>query len=509
MSIHACGISIASASIYEMMGQTRKAMETLTKLPKVAQSKSEIIRREAVLAQRLGDRQAMLAHLRELVAAEPSENNLAAFADAQIGAGQSGAAAATLETLLAIHGLPAERRASYLARLGNLESSRGNTKRAQSLFVEAYHLSPAHPPEWLAQAAESATQAKDWQGAAQWYRMLTENEQIPRKTRAGYDARLGFVLANLARDQEALAAYDAAIQLGGATPSLHENRGIVLMRLGRAAGAASEFRAAYDAHPRADSCFVPGVCPAGGTSTGTRDRFSAAGAGRPAGVCRRRRDNRPVLRWAMHTPTRNSMIRPQVASRERLEYYRAQPPIAAVASVMKLRRSNEHRRNNPTVSARAGPGAALGQNRAAPRIRSGRRRCTRLPYGLAELALVGAVLLSSMAGIRSVGAAQTPSAGSTEETSAAFSNLEKLRLTLALARSYRLTEQPQKALDILAPLSAGPWPSAAIEAEYHDELHGMRRPWAGRMRREGSWKGLLRSIRQPKGGSALASWRSV
>jgi tetratricopeptide (TPR) repeat protein len=239
------------SSVYEMMGQARKAMEALTRLSKIAQSKPEIIRREAVLAQKLGDRQVMLAHLRELVAAESSENNLAALADAQIGAGQSGAAATTLETLLAIHGLPAERRAGYLERLGNIEHSRGNAKRAQSLFVEAYHLSPAHPSEWLAQAAESAMQAKDWQGAAQWYRMLAENERIPRKTRSGYDARLGFVLANLARDQEALAAYDAAIQLGGATPSLHENRGVVLMRLGRAAAAASEFRAAYDAHPRA------------------------------------------------------------------------------------------------------------------------------------------------------------------------------------------------------------------------------------------------------------------
>jgi tetratricopeptide (TPR) repeat protein len=238
--------------IYEMTGQTRKALETLAKLPKAAQSKPEIIRREAVLAQRLGDRQAMLADLRELMAADPSENNIAAFADAQIGAGQRGPAAATLEKLLAIRGVPAERRASYLARLGNLESSRGNTKRAQSFFVEAYHLSPAHPSEWLAQAAESAMQAKDWQEAAQWYRTLTENERIPRKTRAGYDARLGFALASLARDQEALAAYDAAIQLGGATPSLHQNRGTVLMRLGRATAAASEFRAAYDAHPQSD-----------------------------------------------------------------------------------------------------------------------------------------------------------------------------------------------------------------------------------------------------------------
>jgi tetratricopeptide (TPR) repeat protein len=239
------------SSVYEMMGQPRKAMEALTRMPKAAQSKPEIIRREAVLAQKMGDRQAMLAHLRELVAAEQSEKNLAALADAQIGAGQSSAAAITLETLLAIQGLSAERRAGYLERLGNIEHSRGNAKRAQSLFVEAYHLSPAHPPEWLAQAAESAVQATDWQEAAQWYRVLAENERIPRKNRAGYDARLGFVLANLGRDQEALAAYDAAVQLGGATPSLRENRGIVLMRLGRAAAAASEFRAAYDAHPRA------------------------------------------------------------------------------------------------------------------------------------------------------------------------------------------------------------------------------------------------------------------
>ena len=240
------------SSIYEMTGDMRKALEALSRLPKAAQSKPEIIRREAVLAQRLGDRQAMLARLRELVAAEPSENNLAALAEAQIAAGQSGDAAKTLESLLAIRGLPAERRAGYLERLGNIQASRGNPKQAQSLFMEAFHLSPAHPAEWLAQAAESAMQAKDWEEAKQSYRMLAENERIPRKTRAGYAARLGFALASLARDQDALSAYDTAIQLGGVTPSLHENRGIVLMRLGQAAGAASEFRAAYDAHPRAD-----------------------------------------------------------------------------------------------------------------------------------------------------------------------------------------------------------------------------------------------------------------
>jgi tetratricopeptide (TPR) repeat protein len=238
--------------VYEKAGDSRKALEALARLPKAAQSQPEIMRREAALAQKLGDRKGMLAHMRDLAAVEPSENNLAALADAQIGAGQSGAAAITLESLLAIRSLSAEKRANYLERLGNIEVSRGNPKRAQSLFAEAYHVSPSHPPEWLAQAAESAVQAKDWEEAIQSYRMLAENERIPRKTRAAYDARLGSALASLARDQEALTAYDAAIQLGGATPSLHEDRGIVLMRLGRAAAAVAEFRAAYDAHPRAD-----------------------------------------------------------------------------------------------------------------------------------------------------------------------------------------------------------------------------------------------------------------
>jgi len=238
--------------VYEKAGDSRKALEALARLPKAAQSQPEIMRREAALAQKLGDRKGMLAHMRDLAAVEPSENNLAALADAQIGAGQSGAAAITLESLLAIRSLSAEKRASYLERLVNIEVSRGNPKRAQSLFAEAYHVSPSHPPEWLAQAAESAVQARDWEEAIQSYRMLAENEWIPRKTRAAYDARLGSALASLARDQEALTAYDAAIQLGGATPSLHEDRGIVLMRLGRAAAAVAEFRAAYDAHPRAD-----------------------------------------------------------------------------------------------------------------------------------------------------------------------------------------------------------------------------------------------------------------
>ena len=238
--------------VYEKMGSAKKALEALARLPKPTQGNPKILRREAVLTQQLGDRHAMLGYLRELATAEPSEANLAVLADAEIGAGQSTAAAATLEALLAIRGLSADRRANVLERLGNIEISRGNTRRAQTLFVEAYHLSPAHPSEWLAQAAQSAMQAKDWQEAAQWYRTLAENERISHKARAEYGARLGVALTSLGQDQEALAAYDAAIKFGGATPSLYENRGVTLIRLGRAASAVSDLRAAYDIAPRAD-----------------------------------------------------------------------------------------------------------------------------------------------------------------------------------------------------------------------------------------------------------------
>jgi len=238
--------------VYETMGRLREAANALARLPKPAQNKPEVIRRQAVLAQKLGDRKGMLAHMHDLAAAEPNEENLVALADAQIGAGQGSAAAATLQSLLANRSLAAETRAGYLKRLGNIEGLRGNSRRAQALFVEAYRLSPAHPPEWLAQAAESATQAKDLEQAVQYYRMLAGNERIPRKSRAEYAARLGFGLASLSRDHEALAAYDTAVQLGDVSPSLHENRGAVLMRLGHPAAAASEFRVAYDARPRAD-----------------------------------------------------------------------------------------------------------------------------------------------------------------------------------------------------------------------------------------------------------------
>jgi tetratricopeptide (TPR) repeat protein len=235
-----------------MLGRTQEAAGALVRLPKAAQSKPEIIRRKAVLAQKLGDRKALLAYMREQAAVEPSEDNLAALADAQVAAGQVNAALATFEALLANQSLPAERRARYTGRLANLELARGNPRKAQALFAQSYQLSPDHPPQRLAQGAESAMEAKDWEQAARLYRALAGDERIARKTRADYAARLGLALANLSRDEEALAAYDKALQLGGATPSLHENRGAALMRLGRAAAALSDFRAAYDARPRAD-----------------------------------------------------------------------------------------------------------------------------------------------------------------------------------------------------------------------------------------------------------------
>jgi Flp pilus assembly protein TadD len=51
-----------------------------------------------------------------------------------------------------------------------------------------------------------------------------------------------------------------------------------------------------------------------------------------------------------------------------------------------------------------------------------------------------------------------------------LSPAERLQLTLALARTYRLAGQPQTALETLAQLSAGRWPSPALEADYHDEV---------------------------------------
>src|SRR5436305_4090716 len=114
------------------------------------------------------------------------------------------------------------------------------------------------------------------------------------------------------------------------------------------------------------------------------------------------------------------MIGPQVASRERSAYYRAQPPITAVASVMKLRRSNEHRRNDPTIPGRAGTEAAFSWHRATLHLRNGRSRCSRPLHRTATLAAVGALLSSFSAGFLSADAAQTRPRGSTGGTSAAF-----------------------------------------------------------------------------------------
>jgi len=137
---------------------------------------------------------------------------------------------------------------------------------------------------------------------------------------------------------------------------------------------------------------------------------------------------------------------------------------------MKLQRYNEQRKSNPTIPAGSVPRVASGEHRATHRIRNSRRNWTYSWYKLTAPVLVAALLLSASAGNLAANPAQAPGTGRTASATAAFSGVEKLRLTLALARSYRLTDQPQRALDMLAPLSAAPWPSAALEAEYHDEV---------------------------------------
>jgi tetratricopeptide (TPR) repeat protein len=238
--------------VYELMNDIKNSARALSRRSEIVPSNPTIIRRQAALAQKLGDHNGMLAHLRNLVSLEPNEENLADLANAQIGVGQHSAAAKILEALLAGPNLPAEKRAGYLDRLGVVEALLGHPKRAETLFLKAYQLSPAHPAEWLAQAAETAMQMKAFEDVVKYYRTVINDPRIPRKSRAVYNTRLGVALAQLTRNEEALVAYDTAERLGGATSSLHENRGATLMRLGRPAAAASDFRAAYHAHPRAD-----------------------------------------------------------------------------------------------------------------------------------------------------------------------------------------------------------------------------------------------------------------
>jgi tetratricopeptide (TPR) repeat protein len=369
--------------IYEMMGRIKEAAEALDRLPKAARREPEILRREAVLAEKLGDRKALLTHLSALAAAEPNDDNLAALADAEIAAGQVGAAAATLGALLAKTDLSPENKALYLERLGNIEAKRGNAKRAEALFSQSYHLSPTHPLERLTQVAESALQAHDWELAARTYRTLIGNERAPARLRGGYAARFGFALASLSRDKDALAAYDMAIRLGGATPSLRENRGTVLMRLGRFPEAVSEFRAAYDAHPRADLALSLGYAHQGAHQPGLAIVF---------------------LKRALADP-------------------------------QTLTEGQRWRAN-----------AALG-------------------YAYAETEQYQQAAGCFAKALR---AAAHPSCAAGNNHEPGFQ--ERLKLSLALARSYRLAGQPQKALETLQPLSGGPWPSTAVEADYHDEV---------------------------------------
>jgi tetratricopeptide (TPR) repeat protein len=135
---------------------------------------------------------------------------------------------------------------------------------------------------------------------------------------------------------------------------------------------------------------------------------------------------------------------------------------------MKRQRSREPRLGHPTSVRRATVGGLW--RSAACCCLNHRPVSSRLPYRLTTLAFLAAVLPRFSEEILSSAAAQTAIPGRTNEAGSTLGSLEELRLTLALARTYRLTGQPQKALDTLATLSGGPWPSTAVEAEYHDEV---------------------------------------
>jgi tetratricopeptide (TPR) repeat protein len=137
---------------------------------------------------------------------------------------------------------------------------------------------------------------------------------------------------------------------------------------------------------------------------------------------------------------------------------------------MKLRRSHEQQRRDPRVIPSALTGGASRQRRAVLRVRSRDSTSILFRYGFVAVALVGALLLWLAEGILSVAAAHNSSTGGSKQTSGAFSDVERLRLTLALARTHRLSDQPQKALEVLSPFNAGPWSSITIEAEYLDEV---------------------------------------
>lgn len=57
-----------------------------------------------------------------------------------------------------------------------------------------------------------------------------------------------------------------------------------------------------------------------------------------------------------------------------------------------------------------------------------------------------------------------------ERAQGSISPGERIRLSLALARTYRLLGQSQKALALLESIRGGPWPSPAVEADFYDEL---------------------------------------
>jgi len=160
MMTHACGISTRLSFVYEMNGPhkagTRKHFTRLSKAEQTQNLKHTKAGGWAgAKMEKIGDRQAMLAHFgAKLAAAEPSASNLAALADAQIGAKSKQRCGDNPRKTSGNPrpGLPPTR-AGYLERLGNIEISRGNTKLSRkSLFlVEALsHVLQLNRPSGLA-----------------------------------------------------------------------------------------------------------------------------------------------------------------------------------------------------------------------------------------------------------------------------------------------------------------------------------------------------------------------
>ena len=270
--------------VYEMTGDTRKALEALTRLPKAEQSKPEIIRREAVLAQKLGDRQADAGAFARACGrrAEREQPCRSRRCPDRGGSRAVPRRQASKHFWQSATSRPKEEQATSNAWA--ISRFRAAIRNERSLsFLKPIISLPLTRRSGSRKRRKAQCRRKTGRRPHSGTGYLRKTNGSRAKPAPATHARLGVALASLARDQEAVAAYDAAIQLGGATPSLHENRGILLMRLGRAAAAVIGSPRGLRCSSPGRSCPVAGVCLSGGSSARTGHRFSAASARRPAG----------------------------------------------------------------------------------------------------------------------------------------------------------------------------------------------------------------------------------